>query len=358
MIMLTANFFKPEDRISKYPITESPANYKRGTANFTPDSSKLVNRLIVRGGKALSDPYDQAITVGTDPIPLNYTPRAPDGESVVVVIGGAAKTIGIQNIAESGVYDFLLNANEKLLVPDLCTSGTGTITYRYEYPIKIVLEDAESQTDYGFFDDILTVDTDDQATALDMGLRHLAKYSRPVTRGTIEPFSGSYRPGQLVLVDIPSLNISEYLQVSEATYDSIPGQSRVDIKLTLESPARDLPSVLKDLNARLAKLEKSVYQDDEGPVLKYIAPSEGWGWSEVAELPPPVAVTEQVNWSEASQRVSAVSVSEQANWTESTEAVAPIPLEEQALWTEDMDVTQYSLVPADDLYPADGLYPM
>lgn len=356
--MLTVNFFKPEDRISKYPITEALRNYKRSTANFTPDSSKLVNRLIVRGGKALSDPYDQAITVGTDPIPLNYTPRAPDNESVTVVIGGVTKTVGIQNIADSGVYDFLINANEKLLIPDLCTSGTGTVTYRYEYPIKIQLEDAESQKDYGFFDDILTVDTDDQVTALDMGLRHLAKYSRPVTRGAIEPFLGSYRPGQLVLLDLPSLNISEYLRVSEATYDSIPGQARVEIKLTLESPARDLPSVLKDLNQRLAKLEKSVYQDDEGPVLKYIAPAEGWGWSEIAEAPPPMAVAEQVNWSETSQRVAAVSAPEQTTWAESVASMAPVAVTEQTVWVDLLEVTRYSLLPADDLCPAEDLYPM
>lgn len=338
-IMLTANFFKPGDRISKYPITESPANFRRGTANLTPDSSKLVNRLMVKCGKAMSDRYNQSITVGTDPIPLNYIPRAPGNETVDVVVDGNPKTLGIQNITEVGTKDFLLNAEEKLLIPDLCTSGTGTITYRYEYPIKILLEDADSQKLYGFFDDILTVDADDEALVLDQGLQYIAKYSRPVTRGAIEPFAGTYRPGQLVWVDLPSLNVIQYLQVSEVRYESVPG-ARVEIKLTLESPARDLPGVLKDLNQRLAKLEKSVYQDEDGPVLKYIAPAEQWGWAEVAEVPPPVAVAEQVNWSEDSQRIPAISVPEQTNWSEA------------------LEVVQYVLVPAENLYPAEDLYPM
>ena len=80
--------------MSKYAL--KAGTYKKGSAQLTPNSSQLVNKLWVKGGKALSDVYSQAITVGAAPIPLHYSPRAP----VTVTIGSDAKTLGIQNIHE------------------------------------------------------------------------------------------------------------------------------------------------------------------------------------------------------------------------------------------------------------------
>ena len=140
----------------------------------------------MKGGKATSDPYTQSITVsGTTPIPLFYTPRAPNGTSVTVLISGVNKTVGIQNIDKVGTRDFLLNAAEKLLVPDLCATGTGSITYSYEYPIKLLLENLESQDKYGLFEDVLKVETDDKILAHEQGEQYLAKYSNPVVTGSI-----------------------------------------------------------------------------------------------------------------------------------------------------------------------------
>lgn len=267
---LDVNFFGKTARINTIVLSQERHNFKKGTANFTPDASKLVNRLWVKGGKATSDPYTQNITVsGTTPIPLFYTPRVPDGESVFVTIDGVTKTVGIQNVDKRETKDFLLNAKEKLLIPDLCTSGTGIITYRYEYPIKLLLEDLESQAKYGLFEDIYKVNTDDKVLAKEMGMRYIAKYSTPVITGSIEPMNGIYKPGELIKIEIPALNVNDFLQIKGVGYESIKGMGLVNRTLQLESPERDAVSILKDLNSRLAKLEKSIFNDDEGPVEKY-----------------------------------------------------------------------------------------
>jgi len=266
---LDVNFFTGASRVNSTVLSQAGHNFKKGTASFTPDASKLVNRLWVKGGKALSDPYTQNITVTENtPIQLYYTPRA-GGEGITVTIGGVPKTVGIQNIDDTGTKDFLLNAAEKLLIPDLCTSGSGTIVYRYEYPIKILLEDLESQAKYGLFEDIYNVDTNDKTLAKELGLQYLAKYSNPVITGSIEPMHGIYKPGELIKIEIPDININDYLQIKSVTYESVPVQSRVNRKLQLESPERDAASILKNLNKRLAKLEKAVYNDEDGPVEKY-----------------------------------------------------------------------------------------
>lgn len=358
MIMLTVSFFPSQNFINNNIISEARSNYRRGSAQLTPDSSQLVNRLLVRGGKQLSEPYDQAITVGADPIPLYYKPRAPDDESITVVVDGSEKTVGIQHLTDKGTKDFLVNVNEKLLIPDQCTSGSGTITYRYEYPIKFILEDYQSQEDYGRFDDILRVDYDDYHLVLDAGLRHLAKYSRPVLRGSVEPFRGTYFPGQLIKVEITSLKINEYLKIKDVTYDSIPGEARVDRQITLESTERELPNILKDFNSRLAKLEKQVYQDEDGPVIKYIARSELWGWTEEYLRVDPAQVNERVNWSEGADRQLPVSVGEETSWIESMGRIDPVNISDRTNWTEGTNQTINACpVPSDNLYPGEDVIP-
>jgi len=350
--IVSVHFFPAGSRMSKHTLTAR--TYKKGSAQLTPTSSQLVNKLWVKGGRALSDVYSQAITVGTDPIPLHYPPRAP----VTVAIGGESKTLGIQNIHEAGNHGFLLNAAEKLLIPDLCTAGSGEISYRYEYPIKILLEEPTSQQQYGVFEDILRVDTGDKQMALELGLRHLYKYSQPVISGSVEPFTGVYKPGEYILTQIPDLNIDTYLEIKEVTYDSIPGQGRVDIKLQLESPDRDVSHILKDLSQRLFALEKAALKDDEGPVEYYIAREEPWAWLEVAAVPPPIQVAGWWQWQEQTGRVTPVATDEEVIWRETIAAIPPVEMSEETAWAEALAVSQYSLLPAEDLYPADDLYPM
>ena len=315
MGILALHFFPQGSRVN--PIVIGPLSYKKGTAKLVPDSKKLVNKLWVKGGKQISELYTQDITVGTIPIPLDYPPRTP----ITVTIGGVVKTLGIQHLTEEGTTDFLINANEKLLIPDLVTTGTGTISYKYEYPIKILLEEPISQEQYGVFEDILNVKTNDKILALELGYKHLFKYSQPVISGTISPIEGQYRAGEVIKVDLPILKIDQYLKIQEASYTSI-SSTEINIGLTLETPERDMSNILKDLKQRLDKLEKETYKNDEGPVEKYIAKEEYYYWRETAIKTEPI---QSENW---------------LFWNEILEATArPV------------------LLPAEDLYPGETLYP-
>jgi hypothetical protein len=122
--LLRLDFTPPGAVVNPHGI--GPNDYKKGTANLTPNSDKLVNRLWVKGGRALSEPHTQALTVtGVTPIPLDYSPRAPEDGFITVTVDGETKTLGVQNLDSAGEYDFLLNASEKILIPDLCTAGAG-----------------------------------------------------------------------------------------------------------------------------------------------------------------------------------------------------------------------------------------
>ena len=266
---LDVNFFETANRVNQNIITANA--YKQGTAEFTPDASKIVNKLWIKGSKAVSLPFTQNITVsGTTPIALFYTPRVNKDEVITVTVGGVAKTVGIQNIDKAGTKDFLINSNEKLLVPDLCTAGVGMITYRYEYPLKILLEDNISQATYGTYEDIIQVETNDKQIAREFGLKYLKKYSKPVIVGSIEPFDGIYKAGELVKVTIPTLGIDEYLVIKEVSYESVAGLGQVNRKLSLENTQNDLSDILKSMNQRLNKVETALFgSSDNSLVEKY-----------------------------------------------------------------------------------------
>ena len=273
MGMLALHFYPTGSK--KNPIVIKENMYHRGSANLISNSQNIVNKLWVKGGKAVSELYTQNITVGAVPILLFYSPRTP----VTVTIGGIVKTLGIQNIDAAGTKDFLINANEKLLIPDLVTAGTGTISYLYEYPIKILLEEPISQGQYGIFEGKLEVQTDDKELAIELGLKHLFKYSQPVISGSLSPFTGVFKAGETIKVEIPRLKINSELLIKSVTLDSIPKKPIV-ISLSLETPERDLSNILKDLKQRLNKLEKDSYKGDEGPILRYITKEELYIWAE------------------------------------------------------------------------------
>ena len=301
----------------KNPIIIKENMYHRGSAKLVSNSQNIVNKLWVKGGKALSELYTQDITVGTIPIPLFYAPYSP----VTVTIGGVVKTLGIQNIDAVGTKDFLLNANEKLLIPDLVTTGTGTISYLYQYPIKILLEEPVSQGQYGIFEDKLDVQTDDKELAIELGLKHLFKYSQPVISGRLSPFTGIFKAGETIKVEIPRLKIDSELLIKSVTLDSAPMQPII-ITLNLETPERDLSNILKDLKQRLDKLEKDSYKDGGGPILKYIAKEEIYSWVETASK------------------------------------TAPIQSDDWEFWAEDaMNTVHVCPLPSETLYPSEALYP-
>ncbi|MCG8541248.1 MAG: hypothetical protein MJA82_15130 [Clostridia bacterium] len=334
MAMLAVHFFKSGSRINN--ITIKPGMYHKNSAKLVPNCKNIVNKLWVKGGKSLSEVYTQDIAVeGSKPIQLFYSPQSP----ITVTINGQSKNFGIQNIHESGKFDFLINVSEKLLIPDLCQSGSGTISYRYKYPIKILLEEPKSQEKYGVFEDILNVDTGDKELALEFGFKHLIKYSQPVISGSIKPFRGVFRAGEIIKVEIPQINIDHQFQIKDAQYESTPMKPTY-ITLQLETPEKDLSNILKDMSKRIEKLEKEAYKDDEGPVEKYIAKEELLYWHENNDVVKPIEALEWTFWKEESIKARPYEIDESVS-----------------LFEEIENNIHFLITPSYSLYPSETLYP-
>lgn len=254
--LLGFKFFSNYVSVNTASITAN--NYHRGSASFVEDSSRLVNKLWIKGANAISTTTaSQTVVVTTANITLDYKPH-----NIAVKIGTATMTVGIQNIDAPATKDFLLNFNEKLLIPASTTTGTAVITYNYEYPVKILMYDNPSIATYGQIEDVLKVTTNDRDLATQIGLTYLSKHKQPITMGSVSPFDGNYHAGQTVNVNIPNLSVNEDLTIKSCSYDSFPGEE-IKIQLNLENRVVDITDILKQFSKRLDQLERKDIVDNE-----------------------------------------------------------------------------------------------
>ncbi|MHB9010381.1 MAG: hypothetical protein ACYC3E_00095 [Carboxydocellales bacterium] len=287
---LDLNFFDPTTRLNPTAISESKMNYAKGTAKFSEDS-RLINKLYVRGGTSLSTPYTQ--TLKGDGVrrswPLDYKPT----NYSMTLNSVPVTSLGLDNV-DSG-KDYYTNYQEKLLKQDpsktlLIATDTILATYQYEYPILLLLEDKISQGKYGVFEDKLDVQSDDKELVKAKGTQHIGKYSNPVIKGGIEPLEGFYRAGELVPLDLPTLKVQTALKVTQATYESQPGEFRIRLEMETDYDTR---LILKEIRNSIKRLEDQFEED--APVEQIIGLIEELTLTELLTIRPNNNILETLN---------------------------------------------------------------
>jgi hypothetical protein len=142
-------FFAPETIPAPYSLIDSSANFLWNSLRFNSDSSTIKNTIIVRGGEyqGSSTTYsvvaDGAIKAIRSPYRL---------KNVTVTLGGAAQTVGIDNIDDPASYNCLYNYQEKTLKFTV-TPGAGVtvaITGNPMIPVIIKRSDSTSVAANGF----------------------------------------------------------------------------------------------------------------------------------------------------------------------------------------------------------------
>lgn len=200
--------------IHYFPLTTTPAPFDIDSTNtqykslsITKDASQLKNRIYVRGGTKLSDAttYEEK----GDGKKRKFTlPDKP--HNVTIAVNGVSKSVGIKNVDTSG-YDWYLNFQEKYIEQDsggvtLTTGDTITVTYEYDIPILVALENTTSIADNGvkefaIFDK--TISTTDAAR--DRASAELTDYANDLIEGTFITYTDGFKSGQYI-----NINLTEY----------------------------------------------------------------------------------------------------------------------------------------------------
>lgn len=272
------NFHSEAYIVDPNPITEVPFTYERGSAKFEDSADRLVNQLYIIGGMQLSsgsvtqawtaNGVDKTFAFASKPVAAltsgeyNFTYNSStmgSGNSSTIGSGIKGKdnfstTIKVLVDENNGTFDTF----------ETYLNGTIQAEYRYKYPMLDIINNSESQKEYGLISGKITINSDDRDYVLEQANNQLTKYAFPVTKGSLRPLEPLYAAGELVYIDIPTLKIQKHLKITSASYDSTPGH--LSCSIDLEGDA-SIAQTIKSLQQRIAALEKD-YQDDNAVVNK------------------------------------------------------------------------------------------
>lgn len=204
--------------------------------NISTSNDNIKNRVYVRGGTELSDPYPVSIVADGEQRQF-LLPDKPHNLSMTQ--NGVTKTIGIKNIDDPGAFEYLLNFQEKYVEcgTNTTTPANGTImifTYEYDIPILVAVEDAASIEDVGVYEFLITdkdITTTDAARA--RAQAELTDYAKTLVDGSFETYTIGYRSGQSIRVTLLEYGISDEYIVQSVEYISLGGGTfRYKISIT------------------------------------------------------------------------------------------------------------------------------
>ncbi|MBC9786737.1 hypothetical protein H1S01_20140, partial [Heliobacterium chlorum] len=219
-------FFDPANSDQAAPIIVD-VNTPVRNLKHNIDTQGLRNRVYVRGGTTLSDPFVYEIMAdGTARVwTLPHKPH-----SITMSISGIPKRVGIENVDDEATVDFLLNFQEKYIRASSQTltpsnGATVTFTYRYDIDVITMVDDFDSQMaiaqvrggdgvyEHGIVEKSLT--TVEAAEAA--GLADLRQFANPRVRGSFETEIPGWVPGQVVTIQLPDKGISNTFLVQKVT---------------------------------------------------------------------------------------------------------------------------------------------
>jgi hypothetical protein len=215
------HFFDQFTNRSPFDLDDTQSNFDN--LEITADISQLRNRIYFRGGTYLSEPFPETHTGGKEVWLLGYKPH-----DLSITVNGVAKTVGIENIDAPTTKDFLMNYQEKHVVPGaLATVSTDTVdfTYRFEVPVLTVVDDQESidrmkgiEGGNGIYEHIIV---DKEVTTKELARQRsqadLEQYANPLISGSFTTNDHGLRSGQLLHIKQTKRNIDGDFLIRKVT---------------------------------------------------------------------------------------------------------------------------------------------
>lgn len=225
-----------EKDIHYFPLLTDTAPFDIDISNtsyinlkITKDNSQLKNRVYVRGGTQLSDFTDYEEK--GDGVKTQFIlPDKPHDVTIEVDRGGGyvEESVGIKNIDTSG-YDWYLNFQEKYLEQDsggavLTSTDSLKVTYKYDIPILVAVEDTQSIFDNGvkefaIFDKAIRT----TQAARDRASAELIDYANDLIEGTFETYTDGFKSGQYIHINLTEYGVDDDYIIQKVVATSLGG---------------------------------------------------------------------------------------------------------------------------------------
>ena len=217
------HYFPTTTTGTPFDIDSSANDYTN--LQISKDTTQLKNRVYVRGGTKLSDPT--TYSVKGDGVARQF-PLPDKPHDCTITVNGVAKTLGIKNVDTSG-FDYYLNFQEKYIDQDdgltiLATTDTLVLTYTYDIPILVAVEDtasilANGVKEFAIFDK--SIDT--TQAARDRASAELTDYANEVIEGSFTTHTLGFRSGQYININLSEYGVNDDYLVQKVVSKSIGG---------------------------------------------------------------------------------------------------------------------------------------
>lgn len=202
------------NRFRVYSVAENNTATDYKGLVITKDGSQLKNRVYVRGGTQLSD-FTNYQEKG-DGIKTQFVlPDKPHDVTIEVDRGSGfvEETVGIKNV-DTENFDWYLNFQEKYIEQDaggaiLDNTDTVKITYKYDIPILVAVENGDSIQEFGqkefpIFDRSIST----QQEARDRATAELTDYAAHIIEGSFRTFTNGFRSGQYITINLAAYGVN------------------------------------------------------------------------------------------------------------------------------------------------------
>lgn len=246
------------------------------------DSSQIKNRVYVRGGTKLSD-FTTYSVKGDGGMRKFVLPDKP--HEVTVTVNDVPKTLGIKHIDTSG-FDWYLNFQEKYIEQDeggsvLTASDILKITYKYDIPILVAVEDTQSifengMQEFAIFDKSIST----TESARDRASAELTDYANRIVEGSFKTMVSGFYSGQYININLADFEVNADYVIQSVVAKSIGGGNfRYEIKLA----SAKTTGIIKFLIGLLEANKNLIELDDDEVIDELLEKSDAFLTDSIAD---------------------------------------------------------------------------
>ncbi len=195
------HFFAKNDNTAPFELNDTEGNFNFDSLQIRRDIKQLRNSVYVRGGEYDGDSYTENFT-GDGSETLFRLGYKYSGYSLTV--GGAAKTVGIDNLDDPDDYDALYNYQEKTLKFATAPAASAAIAFSGlpKIPVIVHVYDLSSIGDYGEYQlQIKDNSIKSKEGARQRAAAELIKYGEQLNEGGFVTIKSGLRAGMSITID-------------------------------------------------------------------------------------------------------------------------------------------------------------
>lgn len=216
------HFFPKNTETAPFEIVDNNGNFIPLSLNVSNDLSQIRNRVFIKGGEV--EGIARSEQFNGDTVKDTFRLANKFSSLPTVLVGGVAKTVGIDHLDNENDYDCFWSYSEKYIRFKATTiPGSGTnniiITGTPLYGITVQVEDPTSIAEYGVFEFALTDKTiQSREEAIKYAKAQVEAYKDGVDEGGFKTYEDGLRSGQVITVNSTMMDVNEQFVIQSVDF--------------------------------------------------------------------------------------------------------------------------------------------